>query len=86
MSIQPISEHAVVVWVTFTLRNIHRGIPEAEHVDSIEGIGNEYRILMWKLRGMCPLGRSKRCDDDIEKSKVKQSLYSPGRTLQSPGD
>jgi len=66
VSVQPISEHAVVFWVTFRLSNIDRGILKAEHVDSIGEIGNTYRILMGKLRGMCPLDRSKRCDD-IEK-------------------
>jgi hypothetical protein len=65
--IRPISEDAVVVRVTFTLSNIDGGIMEAEHVDSIGEIGNAYRILMGKLRDVCPLGRSKRCDCDIEK-------------------
>ena len=86
VSTQPISEHAAVIWVTFRLRNIDRGISEAEHDDIIGEIGNAYRILMAKLRGMCPLGRSKRCDDDIERSEAKKSLYSPGRTLQFPGE
>ena len=65
--IQRLSEHVVVVWVTFRLSNIERGILEAEHVGSIGEIRNAYRIFMGKLCGMCPLDRSKRCDDDIEK-------------------
>jgi hypothetical protein len=67
VTVQPISEHAAVVWVTFRLSNIDTEISEADQIDSIGEIGNAYRIFMGKLRGICPLGRSKCCDDDIEK-------------------
>jgi len=64
--IRPVSD-VVVVRVTCRLSNIDRGLLEAEHVDSTAEIGNAYRIFMGKLRDVCPLGRSKRCDDDIGK-------------------